>query len=146
MKSPYRLNGEALIRREGTSNQVERLDAGMLPDTEFDHIIREYLFRDLSDWPKWRRIKAEMIRDMALERRKTNGQDPVQFDTEDIKADALKDSQWENLKKLRSTAPEGADVTAYWVTATCGDYMQKLTKARVTLTFCGRKFQREFKI
>jgi len=117
----------------------------VLPDEEFDHIVREYLFQELSDWPKWRRIKAEMIRDMALERRKTNGQDPVLFDTEDIKADALKEAQWENLKKLRQRMPN-ADVTAYWVEATCGDYTQKLTKARVALMFHGKKFLREFKI
>jgi len=140
----YLTHGRDLVRREGTSNQVERLDAGVLPDDEFDHIIREYLFSPLGPWPRFKKLKAEPIKELAMLRGKSDGQDRVTFET--ILASDLKDHEWEQLKELKGLFPRAQDVEAYWVVATCGEFEQKFTKARITLNYYGRIFQKEVQL
>lgn len=138
--SAYRLHGEELIREHGTHTQIERLDAGALPDQEFDDTIRMILFRRVRFWTKWKKIKPEHVRELAQMRGRST-QNYVKFET--IPADEFTSIEWSELKALRSFFPNAKDIAAYWVVATCGDFEQRWTKARITLAFYGVTLQQE---
>jgi hypothetical protein len=138
--SEYRLRGEELIREHGTNSQIDRLNAGVLPDQEFDDTIRWLLFRNVRFWAKWRKIKPEHVRELAQMRGRTT-QNYVKFET--VEPDEFTDQEWSQLQNLKRIFPGAKDIAVYWVVATCGEHEQRWTKARIVLDFCGVAFHQE---
>lgn len=138
--SAYRLRGEELIREHGTSSQIDRLNAGVLPDQEFDNTIRTILFQPIQSWKKWKKIKPEHIRELAkLRGRPCSGY--VKFET--VLADQFTAQEWNQLQQLKRFFPKAKDIAAYWMVASCGEHEQRWTKVRIVLEFHGAEFQQE---
>ena len=55
--SQYKNQGAHLIRAYGTKDEIERLDAGVLPEDEFDMIVGDVLFEAILDLP----VRQKMI-------------------------------------------------------------------------------------
>lgn len=137
----YHHYANALVLKKGTESEKERLDAGLLSDRDLDQAVRNILFAPVSAWPKWRKISVKEVIKIARLYGKSDGQDEVTFET--IPADALSEDEWQKFKQLKRLMPEADDISPYWVVATCGLHYQKFPKARITITFRGRKFQQE---
>jgi hypothetical protein len=142
--SLYQIHGADLIRKHGTPSQRERLEAGVLPEEEFDEIIRQYLFRPLGPWPRFRKLQPKHVKELALLRGQATKTDEVTFET--VPADEFKDQEWVQLQELHGLFPQAQDIRVCWHVATCGGFAQKVTKARVTLNYYGRLFQQELKL
>lgn len=142
--SLYQIHGADLVRKHGTQSQRERLEAGVLPDDEFDEIIRQYLFRDLGFWPRFRKLQPQHVRELAVLRGQATEDDQVIFET--VLADEFKNREWVQLQELHGLFPRAQDIKVLWHVATCGGFTQKITKVRITLNYYGRLFQQELKL
>lgn len=140
----FRTHAEGVLREHGTDDQVERLDAGVLPEDELELAVRDILFAPISAHPRWKKVKAEHVRELAVLRGAIAEGDwaPVTFET--VEADEFNREQWERLKQLRQALPE-ATIEALWVVASIGDgiFTQRFAKARVELIFHGKPLVRE---
>jgi len=142
--TPYLTQGAILIATFGTPSQKERLQAGVLPQEEFDGIVRDHLFAALGPWPRFKKIKPQYIRELAILRGRSDGSDEVEFDT--VPADELASAEWSDLKKIQAMFPDAKEIVALWTVATCGDQIRKFPKARITIEYYGRIFQQEVKL
>lgn len=140
----YQLHGADLVKKHGTQSQRERLEAGVLPDEEFDDVIRQHLFEPLGAWPRFRKVQPRHVRELGMLRGQAEVEDEVTFET--VETDQLKDREWIQLQELHGLFPQAQDIRACWHVATCGNFMQKVTKVRVTLNYYGRLFQQELKL
>lgn len=137
----YKTEATALIRQYGTQDEIERLDAGFLPEDEFELIVGDILFEPIADLPTRKKWHKHSIRDLAIERGKATPEDEVVFEmVED--ADALNAAQWKRLKRIRQEMPK-AKVSAFWIVAVCGSYEQKHPVARVEVTLGDKKRSRD---
>lgn len=146
MTQRYQVAGAALVREIGTETQKRLLEAGKLPDLELDEIIRTHLFRGLEGWPRWRRVKAETVRELAIAEKKSNGQDKVQFSTVEIPPAELTDEQRDIIADLWELVPDALFITPFWVVGQCGELEVRFPKVRVTLDYYDRIFQQELKL
>jgi len=127
----YHKEAQKIIRQYGTRNEVERLDAGVLPDHEYEQIVSDVLFDAVLDMPVRRKIKDNAVRQIAVRRGQADWEDDVTYEIVEA-ADSLSAEQWENFKKVKSRMPK-AQVKAFWVIAKCGDYEQRHAAASVEI-------------
>jgi hypothetical protein len=130
--SQYKNQGAHLIRVYGTKDEIERLDAGVLPEDEFDMIVGDVLFEPVLDLPVRQKMKYEDIRDLAVTRGKASHRDEVTFEVVEP-ADELSAEQWARLKAVRALMSKGT-VDPFYVVATCGEHVQKFAHAKVQVT------------
>jgi hypothetical protein len=129
----YKVAANNLIRQYGTQNEIERLEAGVLPEHEHDLIVSEVLFDTVlaEGFTVRRKVKDNAVRQIAVRRGKATWDSEVTFEIiED--ADSLSAVQWETLKRLQKAAPK-ADVKTHWVVAVCGEYEQRQAIASVEI-------------
>lgn len=141
----FRLHAEELVRKHGSDDERERLDAGVLPEKELQAAVRDILFAPIAGHPRWRKVRAENVRELAVLRGAFKPGDwaPVEFET--VEADEFNAQEWQRLKSLREALPE-ATIEALWVVAVCGEneeFTQRFSKARVAMRFYGRELVRE---
>jgi hypothetical protein len=126
-----------LVRLHGTQSQVERLEAGFLPESEIEVIVRDYLFAPFQEIPRYVRIRGS---DIPC----TCSYEAVEkFDAREV--DDLPAEVWEAYKALAGM------VESAWVLPrvhrgwcqNCGE-MVKRYSAKVSLTWHGRQFSREY--
>jgi hypothetical protein len=55
------LRNRSLVILEGSQSQIERFDAGMLPETELQQLARDLLFAPLASFLRFRQIKRREI-------------------------------------------------------------------------------------
>jgi hypothetical protein len=129
--STYQERANALVREFGDSNEIERLEAGLLPEEELDRIVSDVIFEPVLalDLPIRKRWKKEIIQAKAVRKGKASPGDEVRFEMlED--ADALTGEQWVRLKQVRAAMPE-AVVKPFVVIAVCGEYKQRAAAVSV---------------
>jgi hypothetical protein len=141
----FRIHAEGLVTERGTLDQRERLEAGVLPEDDLERAVRDILFAPIAGHPRWRKIRAEHVRELAVLRGavEQGAWAPVEFET--VEADEFSAEEWKRLKELREALPE-ATVSALWVVAICGkheEFTTRYPKARVVLNFYGRDLVRE---
>lgn len=127
----YREQAEFLVRKNGTVNEVERLDAGVLPEDELDKIVSDVLFAPILDLPVRRKAKEDGVRKNAIRLGLAVEGDGVRFrviDEEEL--DALAGEEWETLKKIRERMPQ-AVVKTFAVEVECGRYRRTSKYAKV---------------
>lgn len=130
----------------GSKTQIERAKEGLLPENEALDLLRDNLFADLDEFPRFRRITKRDLRH--------NIRHPMpgsyEFDT--IEHHPLVESQWALFKRIQSKAPKGATALAVLHTgycATCYDItgtIQRVNRvaAKVVIEWHGRPVSREF--
>lgn len=133
---------EDLIRERGEPQLVAQLDEGMLAPESLEPTVRKLLFAPIGWADPFRKVQPDAVRKTARQRGLlADGQNGfVEFST--VPADTLEPAEYAVLVGLRECLPE-AEVQALWTVAECGDLQQRFPKARVVLTFGGRKFMRE---
>ena len=142
----YQEAGAKLVREIGTETQKRLLEAGQLPELELDEIIRTHLFRGLEGWPRWRRVKAETVRELAIAEGKSNSQDKVTFSTREIPPEKLTDEQRDTIADLWELVPDALFITPFWVVGRCGKLEVRFPKVRITIEYHDRIFQQEPKL
>ena len=129
----YLQAAEAIVREHGTKNEVERLNAGVLPEQELDQIVSDVLFAPILDLPIRRKAKEDGVRKHAMSLGLAKGDDKVNFriiDQEQL--DALEASEWDTLQRIQQKMPE-ARVKTFEVVVECGRYKRRSTYASVEM-------------
>jgi hypothetical protein len=125
----YHEEAQKIIRVYGTQSEVERLEAGLLPDHEYENIVADVLFDTILDMPIRRKIKDTAVRQIAVRRGQATWDDNVTFENVDA-ADSLNEEQWKVLKEIKRRMPK-AEVSPFYVVAVCGTYEQRHAAAKV---------------
>lgn len=120
-----------IVREFGTSNEIERLDEGLLSDSEIDSIVSEVVFEPVLalGLPIRKRWKKEIVQAKAVRKGKAAPDDEVRFEMIDG-VDSLTAEQWVRLKQVKVAMPN-ATVKPFLVVAVCGGYEQRAAAVSV---------------
>jgi hypothetical protein len=135
----YKAASQEIVRLYGTKNEIERFEAGVLPDHEFEEIVSDVLFEPILDMPIRKKITDKAVRQIAVRRGKATWEDAVTFEMLDA-ADSLTAEQGEILKEIKEKLPK-ADIKPFHVVAVCGTYEQRHTAASVEIKL-GDRYRR----
>lgn len=134
----YEDEANRIVRDFGTSNEIERLEAGVLPEGERDRIVSDVIFAPILELPIRRKAKEEGILRFAIEKGLAGPHDKVNFQViDEEELDTLEAVEWETLKFIKQELPL-ANVKTFEVVCTCGQYMRRLKYAKVELTVVDR--------
>lgn len=125
-----------IVREYATEDELERFNAGVLPPEEIEAIVADVIFDDLRPYKKRRKLLHNDIRAAAKRARKATEFDEVFFDLEETEPDTLTQDEWDALKAIKEIMPT-ANVTPFFVTATCGEFSKKFVYAKVLVDFHG---------
>jgi hypothetical protein len=130
----------ALLEELGAPDQIERYNAGVLPEEEFERLAKTKLFAGI-DVPLYSSLTDRDVTHVDY----CDGR--VKFKSEEYK-DSLTAAQWASLKALRAAVPEGALVelrehSGYCVETGCDEVVTRLG-ARVTIEWAGDSYTREY--
>lgn len=100
-KEAYAEACNTFVKLHGSGNQIERLKASVLPQTEIEDMIRDYY---LPKWPRYRKIKAQEVLECNPDLYDSND---VSFGVENVKD--MSSVQWEALQKLKQAIPHDLD-------------------------------------
>lgn len=120
----------AWVVEHGTRNQRERLDAGVLPESEIVDAIRAQAFAPLDGEARYKKLKAS---DVCGGDDYESGYHSVDFDSED--AEELTADEWDYLTALRERMPCAA-ITVRRHTAECGTCENKITRTGYHVKMC----------
>ncbi|MFA5525924.1 MAG: hypothetical protein WC992_03775 [Acholeplasmataceae bacterium] len=141
----YREACEALVRQIGTQDQVERMEAGMLPNSERLDLVYSHIFRAFAGKERYRRLTAE---DACHD---DDCDDPTDVEVEAGDCSAATAAQWQEIKEFRSLLSEqetrdGADVDLRWHEVECWRCRGKSRRwsLRVTIYWHGKAMTREY--
>jgi len=127
----YQQEAEVIVRLHGTKDEVERLDAGVLPERELDLIVSDVLFSAILDLPIRRKAKEESVRRHAVDLGLADENSKVTFrvvDEEDL--EELTSTEWATLQRVRNSML-GAKIRTFEVIVECGRYRRRSTYASV---------------
>lgn len=130
----------------GSRTQIERANAGLLPESEVLDLLRDNIFADLDEFVRFKRITRRDLRHSIRHPM------PGQYDFSTIEHHPLDEKQWALFKRIQQKAPQGATSLAVLHTGycvTCFDItgtVQRTNKvaAKVVVEWHGRPISREF--
>lgn len=134
-----------IVAADGAPDQLERLDAGVLPERELNDIIEARLFAPFAKFAPFADItEAAVAEECECET------DDVKFTTQTSESGELDADEYATLKALRAAAPEGAVIEMRehvgYQAGRSGEDDPEIRRygLRVTVEFAGRKWRREF--
>lgn len=139
----------AVVRQIGTPDQIGRLDDGLLPQSEAEQIVRDYLYRPLADFARYVRIEVGDIDhadDCSYHSREDAGDAPgITCTVND--ADDCPAGPWSALRAIRAAMPEATcTMRRHW--CVCNDARCRRHRVRysvrVALEWSGRTLTREY--
>ena len=140
VKTEHRRLERGLLTDYGTPNQVERFDAGVLPDEEFERVAKKALFTTFDGFPVY-----TPLTDGDVDHVEACDEADAKFrsDSYDGPLDA---EEFDTLKRLRAVAPQGVEVEVREHTGYCRycDAEAKRLSVRVTIEFAGCSYQRSY--
>lgn len=134
-----------IVTTDGTPDQLERLDAGVLPERELHDLIEARLFAPFAKFAPFLDITETAVAEEC-----ECETDDVKFSTSTVEPTELEADEYAILKGLRAAAPEGAviDMREHvgYQDGEDGEDDPEIRRYgfRVTIEFAGRKWRREY--
>jgi hypothetical protein len=128
----------ALVRQVGSPVDVDRLEAGVLPQEEIDRLVHDHVFAPLNEFPRYEKLTARDV-----EHDENCCADDASYDVDD--AGELTADEWTRLKAIRAAMP-AATVTPRLHSGECR-YCEggaERLSAKVLANWHGRDLTREY--
>jgi len=133
---------DTFVLHHGSTDQIERLAAGLLPSDEARNLLRNHLFAPLDDFPRYERLKSDDIPHASDEECGYGCDGDLDFGVEDL--ESLDKEAWERFQVLQTLIPDDAqhDLRLHYGKCEQCDGTVGSRSVLVTIEWHGQNFSR----
>lgn len=131
---------EPIVIAAGTTSELERWQAGVLPDSELVFLVARHLWKNLQGFRARKRLNHEDVEALAVDRGLADPGTTVTFEAAQPIAE-FRAPWWDTFQEIKKRAPAGAEVSSFQITAICGNLFLEKPYARIVVWVGDRSFK-----